>query len=379
MVPFAGYEMPVQYQGVVAEHQAVRTAAGLFDVSHMGEVAVRGAGALELLQFLTPNDVSALGPGRAQYNALLTERGTFLDDLLVYCRGAQDYLVVVNAAHADQALAWMLEHRERGSKVEIEDQSQSTALIALQGPRSVEILAPLTDVDLAQLRYYRFRDGKVLGEAATVSRTGYTGEDGFELYVEAHEAAKLWQGLLEAGAEKGLVAAGLGARDTLRLEAGMLLSGQDIDAEVTPLEAGLGWVVKLDKGDFVGRAALARAQRDGLAQRLVGFELTGRGIARAGCEVVVEVDRGEGVVSPERPAIRGSVSSGSWSPTLERAIGIARLGAPPGEGAGGTGEGTGADRARLARLVAGHKLEIEVRGRPIEGVIVDLPFYRRPR
>ena len=356
MAPFAGFEMPVQYSGVVAEHEAVRKAAGLFDVSHMGELVVRGSRALDFLQRMTPNDVAALRPGRAHYSALLTEEGTFIDDLLIYCRGSDEFLVVVNAANAEQDLDWLESHRQGDPGVEIDDLSESTALLALQGPLSEKILGPLTDVDLSVLRYYRVASGEVLGKAAEVSRTGYTGEDGFELYVDSADAADLWSELMVAGEKRGLLPAGLGARDTLRLEAGMLLSGQDIDDRTTPFEAGLSWIVKMNRSEFIGRSALEGSLSREPEHRLIGFELVERGIARRGHELTLANDAKTSAGAP----VHGTVTSGSWSPTLGRAIGIARVSGP-----------------RLSAIEAGRPIQVEVRKRTIEGRIVELPFYRR--
>lgn len=353
LVPFAGWEMPVQYAGVIDEHRAVRTAAGLFDVSHMGEIRVRGGGAEAFLQHLTPNDVGKLSDGRAHYSGLLTERGTYLDDLLIYRLAADDFLVVVNAANRERDVAWVRERAAEAAAAaantdfEVADVSDDYALLALQGPRALSILAPLTATDLGAIRYYGFASGDVAGVPALLSRTGYTGEDGFELYVAPGDAAGLWERLLAAGSGDGLVPAGLGARDTLRLEAAMALYGHELDEETTPYEAGLGWVVKLDKGDFVGRDALA-AQRDGgIGRRLIGFEVKGRGIAREGHAVRAG---GEAV---------GRVTSGTWSPTLEKAVGMAYV--PPG----------------LAE--PGRELTIEVRGKEIAAAVVELPFYRRSK
>lgn len=353
--PFAGYEMPIQYEGVLAEHRAVRERAGMFDVSHMGEIRVRGPRALALLQGLTPNDVGALHPFRAQYSALLSERGTFIDDLLVYCLDPEDYLLVVNAASRGRDLE-LLETAavaEDGG-VRVDDQSDETALIAVQGPRAAEIVADVVGAAAADLRYYSFlRDLPAEDHARhLVSRTGYTGEDGFEIYTPAERAEDLWAELLERGRDVGLVPAGLGARDTLRLEAGMMLCGQDIDEETTPLEAGLSWIVKWKKGDFVGRDALARQREDGCRHRLVGFEVEGRGIARHGHRLTLR----------DAPDCAGPVTSGAFAPTLGRAVGIARLdcgdGGPP---------------------ASGSAASVTVRGREIDCRIVKLPFYRRPK
>jgi aminomethyltransferase len=345
LVPFAGWEMPVQYAGVIDEHRAVRTAAGLFDVSHMGEVRVRGAGAEALLQRLTPNDVSKLVPGRAQYSGLLTERGTYVDDILVYKLADGDFMVVVNASNAGRDFEWMASRVDSAEDVEVIDESDRYALLALQGPKAVEILTPLATPGAASLRYYGFLQGEVAGRPALISRTGYTGEDGFELYVDPEDAPEIWRRLLAAGA----VPAGLGARDTLRLEAAMALYGHEIDETTTPFEAGLAWVVKLDKGDFLGRDALAAQRHDGLHRKLVGFEVEGRGIAR----------QGHGVLSPGAGEKVGNVTSGTWSPTFEKALGLAYV--------------------PLAQAETGEPLTLEVRGKPLTARVVETPFYRRPR
>ncbi len=342
LVEFAGWEMPVQYAGVIAEHQAVRTAAGLFDVSHMGQLEVRGSGAAAFLQWLTPNDVEALVPGRAHYSGLLTEDGGYVDDLLVYRLAADRFLLVVNAANREADFAWVAGRAPEG--VVVEDVSERWALLALQGPRAEPVVQALADLDLAALKYYRFAEGRVAGRAALVSRTGYTGEDGFELYVAPDDAAALWEALLAAD---GVTPAGLGARDTLRLEAGMALYGHELDRTTSPWEAGLDWVVKLDKGDFLGREALARQHERGRERALVGFELLERGIARQGHALVIE---GEEL---------GRVTSGTWSPTLDKAIGMAYL---PAECA-----------------VPGGEVAVEVRGRRLAARVVPLPFYRRAR
>ncbi len=342
LVAFAGWEMPVRYQGEIDEHRAVRTAAGLFDVSHMAEIHVHGEGALGFLQRLTPNDVSKLRPGRAHYSGLLTEEGTYVDDLLLYQLGEGDYLIVSNAANAAKDLEWILSQPREGC--EIEDVSDEYALLALQGPKASEILARLTSTDLT-MRYYRFREGEVCSKPCLVSRTGYTGEDGFELYLAPGDAVEVWDALLDASGGDGLQPAGLGARDTLRLEAGMALYGHEIDDATTPFEAGLDWVVKLAKGDFVGRDALVRQREEGLKRLLVGFEVRGKGIAR----------QGYGVLHEGREVAK--VASGTWSPTYEKAIGTALV------------------PAELAR--PGVELKIAVRKRQVEAVVVDLPFYRR--
>lgn len=354
LVPFAGWEMPVQYSGLMDEHRAVRTAAGLFDVSHMGEVRVTGAGAEAFLQRLTPNDVSKLTPGRAHYSALLTEQGTYVDDLLIYRVAEDEFLVVVNAANVDGDFAWMSRwlsewgmSESGGGDVELENLSDDYGLLALQGPRALAILAPLTDTDLDAIKYYRFAHGEVGGVPAILSRTGYTGEDGFELYVPADRAAEVWRLLLREGAGDGLVPAGLGARDTLRLEASMALYGHEIDATTTPWEACLDWTIKLDKGDFLGKEALVAQRAQGVRRRLVGFEMRERGIAREGYPVL---DDGAEV---------GRVTSGTHSPTLGRALGMAYV--------------------PLEQSEVGSSLTVGIRGRGVAAEVVETPFYRRPK
>jgi aminomethyltransferase len=348
MVGFAGWDMPVQYSGVIEEHRAVREAAGLFDVSHMGEIRVRGAGAEAFLQCMTPNDVARLAPGRAHYTGLLTERGTYIDDLLIYRLGAEDFLVVANASNAGRDFAWLREHAAAHPAVDLTDASDEYALLALQGPRALAILEPLASPGIAALRYYGFLQGEVAGAPAIISRTGYTGEDGFELYLPPQHAAAVWRRLLAEGAPHGLLPAGLGARDTLRLDAAMALYGHELDERTTPFEAGLAWVVKLDKaGDFLGRGALV-AQRDaGVSRKLVGFEVEGKGIARQGHLVL---SGGETV---------GAVTSGTWSPTFEKALGMAYVPA--------------------ALAAPGTRLDIDVRGRTLAATVVELPFYRRKK
>jgi aminomethyltransferase len=345
LVDFAGWEMPVQYQGVnqgvIEEHRAVRTAAGMFDVSHMGEVRVQGPEAEAFLQRLTPNDVSKLAPGRAHYSGLLTDSGTYVDDLLIYRLGAEEFLVVVNASNADRDFEWIASRA--GTGVRVTNESDQWALLAVQGPKAVEILRPLMTPGAVDLKYYGFLQGEVDGRPAILSRTGYTGEDGFELYLRPEDAPAVWRRLLEAGVSP----AGLGARDTLRLEASMALYGHEIDETTTPFEAGLAWVVKMNKGDFLGREALAAQQAEGIRRKLVGFEIQGRGIARQGHEMKKE---GSTV---------GAVTSGTWSPSFEKAVGMAYV--PAGLAAPGTA------------------LEIDVRGRALPAVVVEMPFYRRPK
>lgn len=349
MVPFAGYSMPLRYSSQVDEHHAVRRAAGLFDVSHMGEVFVSGPDAERFLRRLAPNDVAKLRIGQAHYSALLTERGTFLDDLLVYRVDEAEYMLVVNAAGRGEDVAW-IERHAADFDVRVEDRSDATALIALQGPRAEAIVAEL-GTDLSDLRYYRFRPATLAGTDVIASRTGYTGEDGFEFYVAADQSVGLWNMLRDAGDAHGLIPAGLAARDTLRLEAGMHLSGQDIDDSVTPLEVGLDWIVKLaGDRDFIGSGRLRSIKRDGPHRRMVGFRLEGRNMARTGYTVRV-------------PDASGRVTSGSWSPTLEASIGLALL------------EGD----SPLEKVEPGTALIAEIRGKEIAGEVVALPFYRRPK
>lgn len=345
MTGFAGYEMPVEFGGVVEEHLTVRTRAGLFDVSHMGEFIVEGAEAESFLQKLTPNDVSRLAVGQAHYSALTTEKGTFVDDLLVSKTGDRSFLLVVNASNVDTDFAWMESRRPLGAS--LVNASEDFALLALQGPESAAILKPLTDVDLGAMKYYRFAQGKVLGEAATISRTGYTGEDGFEILIAAKVGEKVARGILERGASRGIAPIGLAARDTLRLEAKMALYGNDIDEDHTVLEADLEWIVKWQKGDFVGRDALARQKEQGVSRKLVGFEMVDRGIARRGYPVFAS-----GVPSD-------TVTSGSFAPFLKKNIGLAYL--------------------PVASSRPGSEIEIEIRGRRAKAVVVETPFYKRER
>ena len=347
LVEFAGYEMPVQYAGVIDEHRAVRGAAGLFDVSHMGEVRVSGSGAEAFIERLTPNSVAKLKPGRAHYSGLLTEEGGYIDDLLVYRIASEEFLLVVNAANREEDFAWIRSHApEEG--VELEDVSDRYALLALQGPKAVEILAPLASIDVAAIRYYRFAMGEVDGVPTLISRTGYTGEDGFELYLDPSAAERIWNRLFETGASAGLAPAGLGARDTLRLEAGMALYGHELDRSTSPYEAGLAWVVKLASGEFIGRDALVAQKESGAPRTLIGFEIEGRGIARQGHEVL----------DAEGQAV-GVVTSGTWSPTFEKALGMAYV------------------PTELAH--PGASIGVSVRGRTLPAKIVELPFYKRPK
>lgn len=343
LVPFAGYEMPVQYTaGIIAEHQAVRKSAGLFDVSHMGELEIRGGDALGFIQHVTTNDASKLLVGQAQYSAFCGNDGAMLDDCIVY-RFDDHYMIVVNASNIDKDRDWISAHANRFG-TQVIDRSDETGLIALQGPQAQAILSRLTDADLDSIRYYHFADGNVLGVPTVISRTGYTGEDGFELYLPADRTEEVWRAILEAGKPEGIVPAGLGARDSLRLEMGYALYGNDIDERRTPLEAGLGWITKLDKGDFIGRDALVRQKEAGVRERLVGFICQERGFPRHGYAVHID---GE-------PA--GEVTSGIVSPMLQQGVGMAYV------------------PADLAK--PGTRIEVMVRDKAIPAEIARPPFYK---
>ena len=307
MVEFAGFEMPVRYTGDVREHLAVRERAGIFDISHMGEFHVEGPGAFEFLNRVITNDLSTAAPGQAVYSPMCRPDGGIVDDLLVY-RFEDHFMVVVNASNIAKDFEWLMDHCP--AEVELEDRSDRTALLAVQGPRAPEILQGVVPEAALDLGYYRFMEGPVCGVEAVISRTGYTGEDGFELYFGPRHAARVWEGLVSAGKEHGLEPVGLGARDTLRLEVGYMLYGNDITDTTSPLEAGLGWTVKLGKGEFNGRDALVRQKEQGLKRRLAGFELDGRRVPRH--DMAIEAG-GRAL---------GKVTSGTFSPSLERPIGM---------------------------------------------------------
>ncbi|MEO8605441.1 MAG: glycine cleavage system aminomethyltransferase GcvT [bacterium] len=343
LVEFAGWEMPVQYGGIIQEHTAVRTRAGLFDVSHMGEVELRGPGALAACQMATANDVGRLADGRAQYSLLLEPAGGIVDDIIVHRLGAERVLICVNASNRDKDVAYLRQHA-RGA--EVVDVSDETALLALQGPRATRILTRLTALPLATLPRFAFAEGVVAGRRALVAHTGYTGEDGWELYCASADAVALWDALLEAGEADELTPAGLGARDTLRLEAALPLYGHELGPDTTPFESRLAWVVRLDKGDFVGRAALLEAKARGPRRCLVGIETTAAGIPRADYAVL-------------RDGVRvGQVTSGTKSPTLGKGIALGYV-EPTASG-------------------VGTALAVEVRGRAIDATVTRVPFYRTP-
>jgi aminomethyltransferase len=347
LVPFAGWEMPVEYSGITDEHLAVRTAAGLFDVSHMGEIEIAGRDAFAAVQHLSINDAAKLKVGQIQYSALTTPEGTFVDDLLVYRLADEHYLLVINASNIDSDAEWIRRHTSGFGDAAVVNSSNRYALIAIQGPKAALVLQPLTGVELTTLKYYWFAHGEVAGVRATVSRTGYTGEDGFELFVAPAAAGQLWNALIDAGAAHGLKPAGLGARDTLRLEAAMRLYGNDIDATTSVLEADLGWIVGWNKSGGLGLDALRAQKAAGPTRKLVGFEMVERGIARHGYDIYAE---GEKV---------GVVTSGTQTPFLQKAIGMGYV--------------------PTARATPGQELSIDVRGRRLRATVVPLPFYKRSR
>ena len=344
LVDFAGWELPVQFSSVIEEHLAVRSHAGLFDVSHMGEIEIRGRAALDLVQTVTCNDAARLGPGQAQYTVLTTEKGTFVDDILVYRRGDREFLLVVNASNTDKDFAWIAA-QARGD-VEVVNASARWAQLALQGPKAETILQELLAAPLAGLRPFRFIETEVQGTRSIVSRTGYTGEDGFEIYLAPQAAADLYQALLRAGAPHGLLPCGLGARDTLRLEARMLLYGNDVDETTTVLEAGLHGIVRLEKGPFIGRESLRREKDSGPGRLLMGFEMIDPGVPRHGYPVRVDGEAS------------GQVTSGTVGPSVKKSIGLAYFPVP------------------AART--GTRFAVNIRGRDAQAMIVPTPFYRRP-
>jgi aminomethyltransferase len=345
MVEFAGWEMPVQYSGVIDEHLAVRSRAGLFDVSHMGEVEVHGAGALEFCQTLMPNDLARVKPAQAKYNLLLNENGGAVDDIVVYPLKPDHIFICVNASNTDKDFEWIRKHA--GGDIKVENSSARYAQLALQGPEAEKILQPLTSQPLGELKSFHFFFGDVAGVRSLVARTGYTGEDGFEVFCEAEDAEKLWNALMTAGGPQGLKPAGLGARDTLRLERALPLYGHELDDTTTPFEAGLDWVVKLSKPGFMGRDVLVRQKEQGVERKLVGLEMIEPGIARSHYAVSAGGQR------------TGEVTSGTKSPTLGKAIAMAYV--------------------RAEHAAVGGEVEVEIRERRVRGRIVPLPFYRRPK
>lgn len=349
VIPFAGWLMPVQYSGIIEEHNQVRTAAGLFDLGHMGQVEIGGPDALAFLQIVTTNDVSELEPGGAQYSMLPTPTGGVIDDIFIYRHHeGPGYFVCVNASNRDRDVAWLIEQRERHPEldVSVEDITDRTGMLAIQGPNAVAIVQRLTDIDLSQTTRNSWMPATVAGIDLMLARTGYTGEDGFEFYTPVEKVGELWDALLKEGEPDGLQPIGLGARDTLRLEARMPLYGNELGEDITPLEAGLGWAVKLDKGAFIGRDPIAAQKSGGVPRKTVGFRLVERGgSARSHYDVAVD------------GRVVGHVTSGALSPTLGENIGLAIV---------------DADVAGI-----GKPLDIIIRGKPVRAIQVKLPFYKR--
>jgi aminomethyltransferase len=345
LVEFGGFEMPVQYTGIIQEHLAVRKRVGVFDVSHMGEFEVTGKDALAFLQLMTINDVSKLEEGRAQYSAMCYDDGGIVDDLLVYNCGDR-YMLVVNASNTKKDFEWLKSHLE--GEVDLRDVSDATSLLAVQGPQSLVVLQKLTDVSLSALEYYHFTRGKLAGVPMLISRTGYTGELGFELYFDADAAAaqKVWKAVFDAGKGSNIAPVGLGARDTLRLEMGYCLYGNDIDQTTHPLEAGLGWITKLNKGEFIGKSPLVKAKQEGMKRKLVGFTLPEKAVARHGYALSVN---GSQV---------GQVTSGTFSPSLERGIGMGYV--------------------EAAHAETGRTVNVLIRGTEVPASIVKIPFLQKP-
>jgi aminomethyltransferase len=343
MVDFGGWDMPVQYSGIIEEHTAVRQAVGLFDVSHMGEIEIRGPEALNLVNYVSSNDAAKLKIGQVHYSGLLYEHGGFVDDILVHKVDHDHFFLCVNASNQEKDYDYISTlNRVRAT---VEFASDRYAQLAIQGPKALPTLQKLTRADLASIRYYHFVDDEVAEAWARIARTGYTGEDGFEIYIPPDEAPRIWDLLLDAGQEFGIRPCGLGARNTLRLEAKMALYGHEITASITPLEADLAWIAKMEKPDFIGKTALARQAERGVTRKLIGFEMRGRGIARDGYDVYVD----------EAPA--GWVTSGGPSPTLNENIGLCYL------------------PVRLAEV--GRAIQVIIRGQPVEAVTVPTPFYKR--
>jgi aminomethyltransferase len=347
MVEFGGWDMPVEYSGIVDEHNAVRTRAGLFDVSHMGEIEIAGRDALQAVQHITSNDAAKLTIGQIQYSALTTPQGTFVDDVLVYKLADEHFMLVVNASNIIKDFNWITEHVAAFEDAIAVNTSSRYALLALQGPAAADVLQTLTGVHLAPIKYYWFTTGEVASVRCTISRTGYTGEDGFEVFVPPASADRVWTAILDAGRGAGVVPAGLGARDTLRLEASMRLYGNDMDESTTVVEADLGWIVGWKKPEFLGRDVLQNQKADGPRRKLVGFEMLDRAIGRHGYDVYVD------------GAHAGTVTSGTQTPFLKKAIGMAYV---PSD-----------------RTAPGTEFEIDIRGRRAKARVVPMPFYKRSR
>lgn len=345
MVDFGGWDMPVQYSGILDEHHTVRQRVGLFDVSHMGEIEIRGTDALALAESVTTNAVSKLKIGQAQYSGLLYEHGGFVDDILVHKVAHDHYFLCVNASNQEKDYEHIAAANRHRAQVEFA--SPRYAQLAIQGPKAVPTLQKLTQTDLGAIAYYHFVDGAVSGTPARIARTGYTGEDGFEVYIAPERAERIWNEILDAGQEFSIKPCGLGARNTLRLEAKMALYGHEIHASITPYEADLAWIVKLDKGSFMGKEALVKQKAQGVTRKLVGFEMTGRGIGRDGYEVYLD------------GAAAGWVTSGGPSPTLNKNIGLCYL--------------------PTNRAKPGERIQVMIRNQPADAVTVATPFYKRAK
>ena len=343
IVPFGGYEMPVQYAGIIEEHRAVRNGVGVFDVSHMGEFVVKGKNAQAFLQRITVNDVAKLSPGEAQYSAMCYDNAGIIDDLLVYKFANDHFMLVVNASNIDKDFRWLSDHLT--PDVALVDETDAVALLAVQGPRSLSTLQKLTQIDLSLMQYYRFTQGTIAGVEATISRTGYTGELGFEIYFPAKGAEAVWNRIFDAGKEFAIAPVGLGARDTLRLEMGYCLYGNDIDQTTSTLEAGLGWITKMGKGDFIGRPVLEKMKAEGLKRKLVGIQIDEKAVPRHGYTILSD------------GTVIGTVTSGTFSPSLERGIALGYV-AP-------------------AYVAIGSSVSVDVRGRAVHGTITTLPFFKR--
>ncbi len=346
-IDFGGWELPVQFSGIKQEHEAVRTKAGLFDVSHMGEIEVKGGGSFDYLQKMITNDLSKVKNGAALYTAMCYETGGTVDDLLVYKMEDDHYLLVVNASNIEKDYEWLEKHLE--GEVTLKNQSETTAQIALQGPLAEDVLQKLTQTDLSAIGFFKFRQNvEIAGKKALVSRTGYTGEDGFEVYCHANDAVIIWKAILEAGKDKGILPCGLGARDTLRFEANLALYGQELSADISPLEAGIGFAVKLNKeAEFLGKEALAKQKENGIPRKIAGIEMMERGIPRHGYQVY----KGEELI--------GEVTTGTQSPTLKKNIGLALISSE--------------------YAVPGTELTVEIRGKRLKAKVVPTPFYKREK
>lgn len=354
VIDFAGWALPVQFSGIIEEHQTVRTRVGVFDVSHMGEILISGKGSTEYLDYLLANEIAALKNGGVRYAHICNYNGGVIDDILVYRFDNEEYMLVVNAANIDKDLGWIRFHHQHN--VNVKDISRATGQLAIQGPCSEAVLKKLASIDMDKMRYYSFEKNVVInGHKCVLSRTGYTGEDGFEIYCSHDNAAALWESIMEAGEEYGICPVGLGARDTLRLEACMPLYGHELSDDISPLEAGLGNYVKLDKGDFIGKSGLVDQEQHGVQRKLFGLEMVERGIPRNGYPVLVE---GQKI---------GTVTSGSYCPTLQKNLALAIL----------QTKLSTQDSALRTNIFIGQGVEVEIRGKAVKAKVVEIPFYRR--